>query len=396
MSARAAETAPVDGVILTRPFKVLAGLFAAALVVVAYRFVYGVGSVTALSDAYAWGVWKPFSVIVLTAMASGGYAFAVMVYVLNRGRYHHLARTALLTSALGYTTGVMTLGVDIGRPWNFYQIPFVWNWNLHSVLLEVTVCITLYVIVMWLELSPPFLEAGRTSNHAGLRRMSTAWLPRINRAFPWIVALAVVLPSMHQSSLGSLFLLAGPRIHPLWQTPLVPLLFLLSCYFMGFAAVALVSLLSSLAWGRPKETRMLGSVMHVGAWIALAFLVIRVADVFWRQQAALLLQPTVYAALFWAEALLVGIPALLLLSRAARANATTLFRLCIVIAIGGGLYRLDTSLVAFMPGENFGYFPSVLEMVVSAGFMALAILGYLFIVKRFSILPAAQPAASRS
>jgi Ni/Fe-hydrogenase subunit HybB-like protein len=396
MSARTAETAPVGGAILTRPFKVLAGMFAATLLVVAYRFVFGVGSVTALSDAYAWGVWKPFSVIVLTAIASGGYAMAVLVYVLNRGRYHHLVRMALLTSALGYTTGVLTLGVDIGRPWNFYQIPFVWNWNLHSVLLEVTVCITLYVIVMWLELSPPFLEAWRTSNNARLRQLATAWLPRINKAFPWIVALAVVLPSMHQSSLGSLFLLAGARIHALWQTPLVPLLFLLSCYFMGFAAIAVVSLLSSLAWGRPKDTPMLGSVMYVGAWIAIAFLLVRFADVMWRGQTALMLQPTLYAALFWAEALLVGIPALLLLSRAARRNASTLFRLCVVIALGGGLYRLDTSLVAFMPGENFGYFPSVLEMFVSAGFVALAILGYLVIVKRLSILPAAQPAASRS
>jgi Ni/Fe-hydrogenase subunit HybB-like protein len=395
MSARTAETAPIGGPILTRPFKILAAIFGVTLGVVAYRFMFGLGAVTALSDAYAWGAWKPFSVIVLTAMASGGYAMAVLVYVLNRGQYHHLVRTALLTSALGYTTGVITLGVDIGRPWNFIWIPTVWNWNLHSVLLEVTVCITLYVLVMWVELSPPFLEAGRTSKNLRVRNFTKTWLPRIERAFPWIVALAVVLPSMHQSSLGSLFLLAGPRIHPLWQTPLVPLLFLLSCYFMGFAAVTVISLLSSLAWGRPKDTKMLGPVMYVGGWIALVFLGIRFVDVFWRSQAALLFQPTLYATLFWAEALLIGVPAVLLLAPSAARDAGKLFRLSFLIAVGGSFYRLDTSLVAFMPGDHFGYFPSVLELVVSGGFFALAVLGYLFIVKRFSILPAAPPAPLR-
>jgi Ni/Fe-hydrogenase subunit HybB-like protein len=213
MSAHHEETAPVGGDILTRPFVVLSAIFAATLVVVAYRFAFGLGSITALSDGYAWGAWKPFSVIVMTAMASGGYAMAVLVYVLNRFQYHRLARTALLTSVLGYTAGILTLGVDIGRPWNFVRIPMVWNWNLHSVLLEVTVCITLYVLVMWLELSAPFLEVVCRSSNPRIRTFGDKWLARSNKLFPWIVALAVVLPSMHQSSLGSLFLLAGPRIH---------------------------------------------------------------------------------------------------------------------------------------------------------------------------------------
>ena len=390
MSAHA-ETTPVGGQIITRPFIILAGIFGLAMLAVAWRFIFGIGSISALSDAYPWGAWKPFSVIVLTAIASGGYAMAVLVYVLNRGQYHHLARTALLTSALGYTTGVMTLGIDIGRPWNFFRLAAVWEWNLHSVLLEVTVCITTYILFMWLELSPPFLEQWKSSSNLRLRQLSRTWLPRIERAFPWIVAMAVVLPTMHQSSLGALFMLAGPRVHPLWQTAMIPMLFLLSCYFLGFGAVTMTSLLSSAVWKRPFETRMLSQVMKVGGWVGLAFVALRLTDVAWRGQTGLLVLGDMFTWLFWAEVLLLGVPSALLVISGPIVDSGRLFRLAGVVLAGGGLYRLNTSLIAFMPGSQFGYFPSGLEMLVSAGFVALAILGYLVIVKRFPILPAATP-----
>lgn len=390
MSAHA-ETSPVGGQVVTRPFIVLAGIFALAMLAVAWRFIFGIGSISALSDPYPWGAWKPFSVIVLTAIASGGYAMAVLVYVLNRGQYHHLARTALLTSALGYTTGVMTLGIDIGRPWNFFRLAAVWDWNLHSVLLEVTVCITTYIFFMWLELSPPFLEQWKEASNLRLRQIARAWLPRIERAFPWIVAMAVVLPTMHQSSLGALFMLAGPRVHPLWQTAMIPLFFLLSCYFLGFGAVTMTSLLSSMVWKRPFETRMLSQVMQVSAWVGLLFIALRIIDLAWRGQTGLLFAGDRFSWLFWGEVVLLGLPSVLLVVAGPILDPGRLFRLAGVVLAGGGLYRLNTSLIGFMPGSQYSYFPSALELLVSAGFMALAILGYLVIVKRFPILPA--PAA---
>ncbi len=119
MSTHAVRLEPVGGPILTRPFVLLAILATVAMALVGWRFIVGLGPSTALTDGYPWGAWKIFSVIVLTALASGGYATAILIYVLNRNEYHPLARTAIITSALGYTTGVMALGVDIGRPWNF-------------------------------------------------------------------------------------------------------------------------------------------------------------------------------------------------------------------------------------------------------------------------------------
>src|SRR5215470_11282988 len=135
------EARPVGGTIFTRPFKVLLLLFVASAVVIAWRFAAGIGPVTALSDGYPWGIWIAFDVVTGTAFACGGYAVALLVYILNRGRYHPLVRPAILTSALGYSIAGLSLVVDVGRPWNFWRVPvFFWQWNFDSALLEVALC----------------------------------------------------------------------------------------------------------------------------------------------------------------------------------------------------------------------------------------------------------------
>jgi Ni/Fe-hydrogenase subunit HybB-like protein len=393
MSAHAERLEPVHAPIVTRPFVALSALAAAGLLLVAWRFVFGVGSISALNDGYAWGMWKPFNVIVLTALGSGGYAMALLVYVLNRGRYHSLMRTAILTSALGYTTGVIALAVDIGRPWNFYQLALVWRWNLQSVLLEIAVCISTYIIFLWIEAAPPFLEFLQQRPAGRLKTFADKASPILDQAFPWVIAMAIVLPTMHQSSLGSLFLLAGPRIHPLWQTPVVPLLFLLSCYALGYACVVIASLSSSIAWKRPIDMRMLSALGRVMAYVLFALVGVRLADVVLRGVFPLALQPGLYSGLFWSEIVLLTIPAVLMTRARVRANAGSVFRLAMVTGLGAGLYRLDASLIAFMPGSHWRYFPSVPELIVTLLWPALAVLAYLAIVKKVAILPAGKPAA---
>jgi hypothetical protein len=158
---------PVGGPIVTRPFKILAALAAIALALLAWRFVFGLGSVTAMNDGYPWGLWIAFDVVVGTALATGGYAVAILVYVLNKGRYHPLVRSALVTSALGYTLGAIGVVIDLGRFWSVWKVPiYFWNWNLNSILLEVALCISLYVLVLWVEVSPSFLENWKRSEHA--------------------------------------------------------------------------------------------------------------------------------------------------------------------------------------------------------------------------------------
>lgn len=385
MSHHADQYAPVGGRIATRPFRLLALLFSAALVVTAWRWVVGLGPATALSDGYPWGAWKVFNVIVLTALASGGYATALLVYVLNRGKYHPLVRTALLTSALGYTTGVIALGIDIGRPWNFYRLAVLPGWNLHSVLLEVAVCISVYIVFLWLEMAPPFLEVWSKRPEGRLKRFAVKVSPGLEKAFPWILAMAILLPTMHQSSLGSLFLLAGYKVHPLWQTPLLPLLFLVSCWALGIATVVAVSLLSSLAWNRPLHLDMLRPISRVMSWLLLALVALRFGDVIWRGQLGRAFALDGFSVLFLLEAALLAAPALFILARRS-IGAGALLKAAAGAVAGGGLYRLDASLIAYRPPGHWSYFPSIPELIISLGFVGLAVLAYLYIVKRFPIL----------
>src|SRR5690349_3127788 len=205
-------------------------LAALAGVLIVWRAAAGLGATTALNDGYPWGLWIAFDVVTGTALACGGYAVAILVYIRNKGEYHPLVRPALVTSAFGYSIAGFSVLLDVGRPYLVWKIPlFFWSWNLDSVLLEVALCIMAYTMVLWLELSPAFLEAAATSRRPAWRAIGARWLPVARTSLLWIVALGLLLPTMHQSSLGSLLLLSGPRLHALWNTPLLPLLFLVSC-----------------------------------------------------------------------------------------------------------------------------------------------------------------------
>lgn len=386
MKGKQEGLAPIGGPVWTPVFKILAVVALSGVVISLWRFWVGIGPASGLTDAYPWGSWKILNVIVLTALGSGGYAMALLVYVLNKGMYHPLVRTSILTSAVGYTTGVIALVVDIGRPWNMVNMLRPWEWNLHSVLLEIAVCVTAYLLFLWIEMAEPVLEEWADTGDSRLKVLARKVGPVIDRYFPWIVATAVLLPTLHQSSLGSLFLLAGPRLHPLWQTPFLPLLFLLSCYAMGYAAVVIATNLSALAWKTSLQAKMVSALSRVMGWVLVAFLLIRWTDVVYRGALGSATEGGLYATLFFLESVLLGLPAIGLLTPSVREQPGAVFRLAMLIVLGGGLYRLDAALIGFMPGGSFSYFPSVLELLITLGFVAMALMGYLYFVKRFPIL----------
>jgi Ni/Fe-hydrogenase subunit HybB-like protein len=356
-------------------------------VAILWRFAFGLGSVTALNDGYPWGLWIAFDVVIGTALACGGYAMALLVYVLNKGQYHPLVRPALLTSAFGYTIAGFSVVLDVGRYYELWKVPiYFWNWNLNSVLLEVALCIMAYVVVLWIELSPAFLERGAMAPWPRVRSFSIWAKPKIEKALIWIVALGLLLPTMHQSSLGSLMLLSGPRLHPLWNTPLLPLLFLVSCIGMGYAAVVLEGTLSSMLMKRPLERSMLAGLGRAMIPVFVLYLVLRVGDLVWRGQLGALFAFDIYSVMSLVElALFVAAP-LMLATHAQRWDPANLFRAAIVLLLGGALYRLDTFLVAFNPGSQWSYFPSVGEIFITVGLVAMEILGYIYIVRYFPIL----------
>ena len=396
MSARVAppRAEPVGGPLFTPAVKLFAIVAALGGLAILYRFAAGLGAAPALSNGYPWGIWIAFDVVTGTALACGGYALAILIYIVNRGQYHPMIRSAILTSALGYSMAGLSIFIDVGRPWLLYRV-ILWfrHWNFHSVLFEVAMCVTLYVVVSWIEIAPAFLEKFAQGRPNVLRRVSETVLPPLKKVMPAIVALGLLLPTMHQSSLGSLMLLTGRKLHPIWSTPLLPLLFLISCIGMGFAAVVFESTLSARAFGRPRESRLLAGLARTMIPILLILAVVRFADLALRGRLGLLFAPDRHAVLFWLETILFLAPVFMLRRESQRLDSGNLFRAAMLMILAGGLYRFDTFLLAFHPGVQYSYFPSVLETLTTVGIVAFEVLAYIVVVKMFPILSGTPRAA---
>ena len=380
---------PLGTKLFTWPFAVLFVLFMGGLASIFLRFTAGLGAATNLSDGYPMGIWIAFDVVTGTALACGGYAMALLVYLANRGKYHPLVRAAIVTSALGYTLGGLSVLIDIGRAWNFWKIPLYFTeWNFNSILLEVALCIMLYTMVLWIELSPAFLEKWQDSGVQGLKKLAVWLSPKMEKAMPWLIALGLVLPTMHQSSLGSLMLIAGHKLHPLWNTPLLPLLFLVSVVGMGYAAVALECCISAKVFKRPQETPMLRALAVPIAWVLLTYVALRTVDVITRGHFATAFAMDGYSLIFQMEMAMFVVPAIALFLFRREAGPAFFTAVGLTVVLGGALYRFSTYLLAFNPGPEWSYFPALPEFAVTIGLVSAEVMGYLILVKKFPILRA--------
>ncbi|MBF0334065.1 MAG: Ni/Fe-hydrogenase cytochrome b subunit [Alphaproteobacteria bacterium] len=369
--------APLGGSLVTPVTVICALLSAIAVYFLAKRFIFGLGAVTNINDGFPWGVWIAWDVVIGTALACGGYSMALLVYIMNKGRYHPLVRPALLASLFGYTLGGASVMFDLGRYWNFYHIFTPGLAHPDSVMFEVAVCISLYIMVMWVEFSPAFFD------RFGWTGMKTL-VERLMFAF---IGLGVLLPSMHQSSLGSLLVVFGHQIHPLWQTPLLPLLFLLSAIAMGFAVVVFESTLATSGFRLKSETRLLAGIASVMNGLLAAYLVVRFGDLAVSGKLGLAFSSGFLSLMFWLEIAFFALP-LLLLQGARRNQARCLFIGAVSMLLGGGLYRMDGFLVAYQTGAGWTYFPSLPELMVTIGLIAFEVLAYIVLVR---VLPVLHP-----
>ena len=397
MSERASA---VGGPVLTKGNRWILILAILGSLLMIWRFAVGLGAATGLNDGYPWGLWIAFDVVTGTALGCGGFAMALLVYIFNKGRYHPLVRPAILTSALGYSLEGLAIVLDVGRPWFIWRIPLggfpdvgTYNWN--SSLLVVALCVMSYIIVLWIELSPAFFEKWQDSPKQGLADFSRRASRFLDKALIWILALGMLLPAMHQSSLGSVMLLSGPRLHNLWNTPFLPLLFLISAITMGYGVVVMEAALASRFFKRPAHVSMLADIGRVAAYTIWLFLAIRLVDLVLRGRLGQMVSLDIYALMFWVETLCLLLPAVMLMNRQRRQNLGYLFRAAIMLILAGTLYRFDTYLVAFMPGEQFSYFPTVPELFITFGLIAIEILLYVALVRRFPIL-AGRPATAEA
>lgn len=381
---------PVLGVrVWTRSFTLLIGLAALGTVLAAVRLVSPLGAFADMNDAYAWGVWKTFNVMTLTALGSGGLAVGLAAWVFNRHRLHAVMRVSLVTSFLFYASGIMALVIDVGRPWNFYNILLPWRWNTHSSLFEVSLAMPVYCFVfLAFENLPLVLERHFYIGTAATRRRLASWDPMLRRLYPWMIAGAYLLPMGHQSSLGALMLLTGPKLHPLWQTPWLPLLYLMQAIICGFAFVTFITMASCLMWRRPLDTGVLEELANWTSWTSLVWLALRAADLAWRGVVGEAFTAGAYAIVFWTETLLVAIPAMAFRIPPLRATPRWIFRLVTLTIMGGMAYRFVPTTIAFSPVAEARYFPAIPELLMTVGFIAVALAAYTVAVKRFAILPA--------
>jgi Ni/Fe-hydrogenase subunit HybB-like protein len=364
---------PVKRPLITAPFLFFSSLAVLGVLLSAKRLIGGL-AFTGMNDDFAWGVWKTFNVMTLTALGSSALAMGIVVWLFDRRQLHSVMRTALVSSILFYATGMFALGFDVGRPWNFYNILFIWRWNPHSALLEVAVCMTAYVAIFLLyENLPTFIPA--------------KWFNRIKPVYPFMVAFAFVLPAMHQSSLGTLMVIGGPKVHALWQTQMLPFFYLMQAIICGFASLIVILMVSCLAWRRPLDVPVLSTIAKYMAWVSLAFIVLRYVDLGIRGAIGLSFEATKYSAMFYAENLLLLVPALILLNERLRRTPRVIFITSILIALGGVMYRFSPTTFAFRAGGNSLYFPTVAELLMCVGYISLAIALFIFAATRFAILP---------
>lgn len=374
------EHAPVGGRIITGWFLFLAIVIFVAVVVLTQRFVFGLGAATNLSDGYPWGIWIAIDLIVGTALGCGGFVMAFLVYIVNRGEFHPLARAGLLTSLFGYSLGGFAVLIDLGRYWQGYNIMLPWLFNTNSVLLETALCIFAYTMVLMVEFAPSVLE------RLGLKESRK----KLHRVLFLFTGIGVLLPMMHQSSMGTAVILLGYKLSPLWQSQFLTLFFLLTAITMGFAVVAFESILSSVAFHRTFETNILAKLCGVVVWVVLAFLLLRVADLTRLQAWPFAFKMTPQAISFWVEMALGAAAVITLLPRRNRSSPRGIFLGSTYILLSGVFYRLNAYLVGYDPGDGWHYFPSMGEVLVTLGIFALHIALYLVFVKQLPVLHAVR------
>jgi Ni/Fe-hydrogenase subunit HybB-like protein len=338
--------------------------------------VFGLGAVTAMSDAFPWGLWIAFDVMSGVALAAGAFVVAATVHVFRIERFAPLVRPAILTGLLGYLLVIGGLMVDLGRPYNVWRPLF--SFQHTSVMWEVGICVATYTSVLFIEFLPVILE--RLNRVAGIaKRLPTVLLYRLlKRVSIVFVILGVVLSTLHQSSLGSLWVLVPEKLYPLWYSLYLPVFFWLSAVAVGLAMTIVESTLSSRAFKRGLELDLLADLAKAAAIVLAVYLAARVGDLAARGAWPLLFQPTVQAVSCWVElGLGVAVPAILFAIRPLRHKPGILFGgASLVVLFGVVLNRLNVGMIGLWPYTGTVYFPSWMEIVVTLTLVSLGVLGF--------------------
>ena len=345
------------------------------------RYTRGLGAATHLSDLFPWGLWIGFDVLCGVMLAAGGFLLTATVHLFNLKKFNPIVRPALLTAFLGYLLVVVALLFDLGRPYRLWH-PLV-MWNPHSVMFEVAWCVALYTMVLALEFAPIAFKGLRSARSARIRHAV---------AIPLVIA-GVILSTLHQSSLGSLYLIVPDKLHPLWYSPLLPVFFFISAVAVGLAMTIFESWMSSKAFDKQLELPLLQSLGRVLLVVLGVYVVLRFEDLLNRGALPMVLHPGYETDLFYLEVVLgLLLPIALLMVPRVRETASGLYLCSVLVLLGFVTNRLNVSITGMEEAARVRYIPKWTELAVTASIIAAGFAIFALAVKYLPIFPEASKA----
>ncbi len=337
------------------------------------RFTLGLGATTNLSDQFPWGLWIGFDFLGI-GLAAAGFTIVAAVHLFHAKEYEPIVRPALLTAFIGYLLVVLVLVIDLGRPDHFWH-PLV-MWNPHSVMFEITWCVILYTTVLSIEFAPIVLE--KFKMHAPIKLIHTFSLP--------FMILGVLLSTLHQSSFGSLYLIVPNRLHALWYSPLLPVLFFISCIASGISMIILETLILSRKGRTIIPTRLRANLAKIIAVALAVYLVVRIQDMLSRGAYRDMTTLTYHSIAFYTE-ILIGfvIPLVLLMFDRIRSSRRGLYYSTLMVLVGFAANRMNTAITGLESWPTRTYFPSVLEVLITLGIAAIGFSAFTLLARYLPI-----------
>jgi len=362
-----------------------------------YRLIVGLGQATNLDNQYPWGIWIAVDVASGVALAAGGFTTAALVDIFHKEKYHILIRPALLTAMLGYTFVVVGLLADLGRYYNVWHpmIPSMWQGN--SVLFEVGICVIIYLTVLYIEFIPIIAERFRRKISlpgilSHFNKLLDAFLEisnkTLSKVLSFFILAGVVLSCLHQSSLGTLMVIAPTKMHPLWYSPILPALFLLSAIAVGFPMVIFESILASWSFKLKPELKALSSISKYTPILLSIYFAVKIGDLVIRDAIQYIAEMSFQSNMFIIEIVLgVIAPIIILAVRKNRQSIRYLLIAASLVIFGIVINRINVFLVAYKPlYADHHYFPSIVEIAVTIGLVAALILVYRILVITFPVI----------
>ncbi|MFL6445223.1 MAG: NrfD/PsrC family molybdoenzyme membrane anchor subunit [Candidatus Sulfotelmatobacter sp.] len=360
-------------------------LMAGGLYATFIRFTQGLGASTNLNDQFPWGIWISFDVLCGVMLAAGGFTLTAAVHILNIKRLHSIIRPTILTAFLGYILVCAALMYDLGKPYNIWH-PLIMR-NPHSVMFEVAYCVMLYTAVLALEFSPIVLE--RFNLQKPLKVVRAILIP--------LVICGVILSTLHQSSLGTLYLILPEKLHPFWYSPLLPVFFFLSAIAVGLAMTIFESSLSSRHFGLHLELPVLQELGRVLVVVLGVYGILRFEDLANRGALKMAFHAGYETYLFWLEIMLaIILPLFLLVQKRVRNSATGLYLSAVLVVLGFITNRMNVSITGMEGSTGVRYFPKWSELAVTGMIIGIGFAAFGLAVKYLPIFPKEEVAVENS